>query len=170
MLGNLDENPGSPHRPSLRFAIARVGEPHPFETLYRRAPLDKPAAVANFWRTIIEMEPGYESAKEHLVVIVLDTRIFPVGYNLVAIGGLRECICHPREVLRPCVISAGHGFVLCHNHPSGDPSPSSADHRITSRIRDSATLLQIEFFDHVIVGNETVHSPGFYSFREAGLL
>ena len=52
-----------------------------------------------------------------------------------------------------------------HNHPSGDPNPSEADHRITRRLKEAATILQIQLLDHVIVGDGR-----WFSFKEAGVV
>ena len=64
------------------------------------------------------------------------------------------------------------GFVLVHNHPSGDPSPSQADIRATRQLREAAKVVQLDLLDHVIVG-QAEHDPagtGYYSFAESGLL
>ena len=72
---------------------------------------------------------------------------------------------HPIRVLGlKFVIYAGYGFVLVHNHPSGNTNHSEADLQITKRLATAAQILQINFLDHVIVGR------GFFSFQEAGLL
>ena len=75
-------------------------------------------------------------------------------------------MCHPREILRPVVVAAGYAFVIAHNHPSGEPSPSDSDRRVTQRIKDAASTLMVRLLDHVVIG-----SPGrYFSFREAGLV
>ena len=75
-------------------------------------------------------------------------------------------MCHPREILRPVVVAAGYAFVIAHNHPSGEPSPSDSDRRVTQRIKDAASTLMVHLLDHVVIG-----SPGrYFSFREAGLV
>ena len=57
-----------------------------------------------------------------------------------------------------------------HNHPSGDPTPSEADRRLTKNIREAAGILQINLLDHVIVGSPGAVRQPYFSFREAGLL
>ena len=59
-----------------------------------------------------------------------------------------------------------------HNHPSGDPAPSSADLQVTRRLREAATAVDIELTDHLIIGTKASDPTGrgFYSFRDAGLL
>jgi DNA repair protein RadC len=62
------------------------------------------------------------------------------------------------------------GFVLVHNHPSGVASPSEADLQLTKRLVSAAGILQINFLDHVIVGQAMSGGKSFFSFQEAGLL
>jgi DNA repair protein RadC len=61
-------------------------------------------------------------------------------------------------------------FVLVHNHPSGNPAPSEADMRLTRRLTVGARILQINMLDHVIVGQSFEGRPGYFSFKEAGLI
>ena len=69
-------------------------------------------------------------------------------------------------------MTAASKIVLVHNHPSGDPQPSAADHRITKIIREAGEVMQIELLDHVIIGctEDDPAGAGFYSFRSAGLI
>jgi len=142
-----------------------VGEPLLAHYGASRAPLDEPAKAFEFWQTVVATEPAFEADKEHLVAILLDTKLRPTGYHVVSVGSLNEAVAHPREILRAAVVASAYGIVLMHNHPSGDPAPSEADRRVTSRVRDGADLLQIRFLDHVIAGEST-----HFSFREAGLV
>jgi len=153
----------------LRFTICRVGEATPPDYDAKTA-LDSPQAIENFWRSIIAARPDHESDKEHLVAILVNAKMRPVGYHVIAIGSLNECIAHPREILRPAIVVAAYAFVLTHNHPSGDPAPSQADQRLTRKLHDAAELLEIRLLDHVIVGDAAVGSRAYYSFREAGIL
>jgi DNA repair protein RadC len=88
-------------------------------------------------------------------------------------GTTTQTLASPREVFRAAVREPGTTAIVCaHNHPSGDPQPSSADVHVTRLIRDAARAVEIDFIDHVIVGRcETdPNSRGHYSFREAGIL
>jgi len=154
----------------LRFTINRIGEPSLQELAAAKTSLDSPASVVDFWQSIIAARPDHEPDKENLVTIQLNTRLRPIGYHLVALGGLNESIAHPREILRPAILVAAHGFVLAHNHPSGDPSPSEADRRLTRRLQEASELLQLRFVDHVVVGEQNASITSHYSFREAGML
>jgi DNA repair protein RadC len=72
--------------------------------------------------------------------------------------------------LRPVITRGAYGFVLIHNHPSGDPSPSRADEMVTRRLVEAAELMQVKFLDHVIIGRPSPGRAAFYSFRSAGLI
>jgi len=124
--------------------------------------------VTGAWKTNFEL--SYETEKENLVAILLDTKLRPKGYHLVALGSLNECTAHPREIFRPVIVHNSFAFILAHNHPSGVPQPSEADRRLTAKLRDGADLLQINFIDHVIIGSHAPSHLPFYSFRNAGLL
>ena len=79
---------------------------------------------------------------------------------------------HPREVFRAAIETSASAVVCVHNHPSGDPSPSAADVRVTRTLREAAQTVDIALLDHVIVG-DAAHDPtglGYYSFRDAGVL
>lgn len=128
-----------------------------------------PQNCVDFWRQTIETQAWFDSEKECVVVLALDHRKKLKGYNLVSIGTCNESYCGPSEVFRPVILSAAKSFVLMHNHPSGDPSPSSADHDVTRRMKQGANIFAIEFTDHVVVGGKDF-GEGYFSFREAGLL
>ncbi len=57
---------------------------------------------------------------------------------------MNESIAHPREIFRPAVIASAYAVIVVHNHPSGDPSPSQADHSLTRRLAEAAELMQIK--------------------------
>ena len=108
--------------------------------------------------------------KESLRVILLDTRYHLVRIQEVSLGSLNESIAHPRDVFRPAVISSAYAVIVVHNHPSGDPSPSQADHSLTRRLGEAAELLQIKLLDHIIIGAPADGRSPYFSFKEAGVL
>lgn len=107
---------------------------------------------------------------ESLRVVVVNARLRVKAVEEVSKGTINETVAHPRDVVRVCLIHREYGFVLVHNHPSGDPRPSSADLDFTLKIRDAARLLQVEFLDHVILGIAGDGHEPYYSFKEAGYL
>ncbi|HWA08377.1 MAG TPA: DNA repair protein RadC [Opitutaceae bacterium] len=90
----------------------------------------------------------------------------------VTSGTATAALAHPREVFREAVRTAAAAIICVHNHPSGDPTPSSADLQVTRQLREAARALDIELLDHVIVGQPSADplGLGYYSFRTAGLL
>ncbi len=129
-------------------------------------PLDSPEAIFEL--------VGPEMARldqESLRVVLLNAKNRLIQVVEVSRGTVDQAIAHPRDILKPAIQFSASSFVLVHNHPSGDPSPSSADYRVTRNVRESAKLMQIDFVDHVIVGAESVSSDEpYYSFRESGLI
>jgi hypothetical protein len=73
-------------------------------------------------------------------------------------------LAHPREIFRPAITHSAFAFVLVHNHPSGAAKPSEADLRITKRVASGARILQINFLDHVIVGQAVAGRLGYFQF------
>ena len=108
--------------------------------------------------------------KESLRIILLDTRYNYVRVEEVSLGSVNESIAHPRDVFRPAIIYSAYAVVVVHNHPSGDPSPSQADHSLTRRLREVAELLQIKLLDHVIIGAPAEGRLPYFSFKEMGAL
>jgi len=103
--------------------------------------------------------------QEQFRVLLLDSKHRVEREVLVAMGGLNAAVVHPREVLRPAILSAAAAMVMVHNHPSGDPEPSEEDLRLTARFADACRLMGIELLDHVILG-----AAAHVSLRERGLL
>jgi len=138
------------------------------ETAYRKMPeCSSPREALEYWKRYIATAGNFNPDVESLVALALNTRMRVRGHYLVSIGGLNEAIAHPREVFRAAVIGAAYAIVLMHNHPSGDPTPSEVDRRITRRFVEVGELLQIKLQDHVIVGDQ--ENP-YFSFREDGML
>ena len=87
-------------------------------------------------------------------------------------GTATATLAHPREVFRAAVRESSSAIVCVHNHPSGDPAPSSADVQVTRQLREAAKAVDIQLLDHVIVGR-AANDPlnrGYYSFRDAGMI
>ncbi|MCB1164121.1 MAG: DNA repair protein RadC [Candidatus Krumholzibacteriia bacterium] len=103
--------------------------------------------------------------QEQFRVLLLDSKHRVEREVLVAMGGLNAAVVHPREVLRPAILSAAAAMVMVHNHPSGDPEPSEEDLRLTARFHDACRLMGIELLDHVILGGAE-----HVSLRERGLM
>lgn len=103
--------------------------------------------------------------REHFVVLHLDARNGLIGIETVSIGTLTATIVHPREVLKAALLCNSAGFIVAHNHPSGDSAPSPEDRDTTSRLAKAGLLMGIPLLDHIII---SVNS--YFSFREKNLL
>ena len=108
--------------------------------------------------------------QEVLRVVLLDARQRLITMIDVTKGGLNESLAHSREIFRPVISHSAYSFILVHNHPSGDSSPSEADLRLTRRISEAARILQIQLLDHVIIGQPMNDRQGYFSFKESGAL
>ena len=124
---------------------------------------DTPDTAADYWRQHVATNPYFNPEAECLVVILLNTRRRVKGHQLVTIGTMDTILVHPREVFRVAVISSAAAVLLMHNHPSGDPTPSEADIKVTRDLIRAGQLLKIDVIDHVIMGN-----PNRSSLRELG--
>jgi DNA repair protein RadC len=80
-------------------------------------------------------------------------------------GTIDHAIVYPRRIIEAALEARAAGLILVHNHPSGDPSPSDDDRRLTRSIQEAARPLDIRVLDHIIVGRE-----GYCSFAERKLL
>ena len=90
--------------------------------------------------------------QEHFVLMVLDSRRRVIGINEVSVGTLSASLVHPREVFRAAILLNGAAVIVSHNHPSGDPSPSSEDREATRRLQRAGELLGIPVADHIVIG------------------
>jgi DNA repair protein RadC len=90
--------------------------------------------------------------QEHLRVVLLNVRNQVVGVNEVYVGNVGGAVVRSAEVLRPAVRENCFSIILVHNHPSGDPTPSADDVRVTKHLIDAAKLLDIGLLDHIILG------------------
>lgn len=102
-------------------------------------------------------------ACEEFWVLGLDVRHRLVFENCVARGSLTGVEVHPREVFRPLIRAAAASVLFCHNHPSGDPTPSRQDVELTGRLREVGELCGISVIDHVVVA-----ADGYVSLAERG--
>lgn len=108
--------------------------------------------------------------QEQVMCVTLDTRLRHTGSTVISMGTVSEATAHPRDVLRPVITRGAFGFILIHNHPSGDPTPSRADERVTLNLVEASKMMQVAFLDHVIIGRPSAGRLPFYSFRAAGVI
>jgi DNA repair protein RadC len=95
-----------------------------------------------------------EADREHLVTLLLDSKNQVIGLNVVSVGILDSALVHPREIFKPAILANAASIILCHNHPSGDPTPSIEDKRVTERVFEAGKIIGIDVIDHVVVGEK----------------
>ena len=111
----------------------------------------------------VYMEELRYKKKEIFRVVLLNTKNVIIGSKDISEGSLNASIVHPREVFLEAIKKSANKMILMHNHPSGDPTPSSEDINITKRLISAGQIVGIEILDHVIIGDGS-----FYSFKENG--
>ena len=136
------------------------------EELQRESPvLDNPEAV-------VALLKGQNLVKdvETLQVLLLNTRrrLIRVAEE-ISDGTIDTLLVHPREVFKAAIAANAAAIVLVHNHPSGDPTPSEADIKVTRDLIRAGQLLKIDVLDHVIIGRATTErAKAYVSLRELG--
>ena len=106
-------------------------------------------------------------AQEAFTVITLNTKNRVIDRHLVTVGLANASLAHPREVFRPALLDGAAAIIAAHNHPSGDPTPSAEDLKITRQLVEAGKILDVKILDHVIIGRG---ERPFMSLREAGLV
>jgi len=105
-----------------------------------------------------------KETKEMFLTLHLDGKNRIIAMDLVSVGSLNQSIVHPREVFKTALLSNAASIILIHQHPTGDPNPSSEDLAITRRLKEAGELMGIKVLDHIIIGES------YLSFVERGLL
>jgi DNA repair protein RadC len=124
--------------------------------------------VYQYMKDVLEVYP----VNEVFYVILLNRKNRPLGRVAITSGTATCALAHPREVFRPAIVGGATAIICVHNHPSGDPAPSSADLQLTRQLREAAKIVDIDLIDHVILGHPECDplNVGYYSFRNAGVL
>ena len=108
---------------------------------------------------------------ERVRTLYLNSKNMLIRDEVASEGSIDEAAIYTREVIRRAKDLGAAAIILVHNHPSGDPTPSDADFRMTRRIREAADVVGIKFLDHVIIGcHSDSRALPYFSFREAGVL
>jgi len=126
--------------------------------------LSTPAAAAELARDLLR---EHDDDKEHFWAILLNAQNHYLLHTEGSVGTQSASLVHPREVLGPALREGASSVILIHNHPSGDPTPSREDLRLTRQLRDAAAMLDLNLHDHIIIGNGTA---SWVSMAERGLI
>ncbi|RIE01692.1 DNA repair protein RadC [Cohnella faecalis] len=128
--------------------------------LYPQRKISSPQDAAEIFRQFIG-----EFDRESFCILCLNTKNEPTALHQVSFGTLNASLVHPRETFKLAILANSASIIACHNHPSGEPTPSQEDIQLTERLRDTGTLIGIELLDHIVLGN-----GNFVSLKERGLM
>ena len=150
---------GTNRQYKLKEVCIRLAEGHP---LYSDVPLSSPTAALDVMRKELSQ---YD--REVLCVVNLNNKLKPINFNIVSMGSINGSIAAIPNILKSGILSNAYGFLLLHNHPSGDVTPSKDDIQTTRRCVEAGKIMDIPCLDHVIVGGST---GSMFSFRESGMV
>jgi antirestriction protein ArdC/proteasome lid subunit RPN8/RPN11 len=126
--------------------------------------ISSPDTASDFFHSVMDKIHDQEA----MVVAFLNTRNRVIDYEEVSLGTINSSIIHPREVFRNAILNKANSVILCHNHPSGDTTPSNDDRQTTKRLQETGEILGIPVIDHVIING--LNRNQVYSFRANGVL
>lgn len=126
----------------------------------KKVQFTNPATVAAYY-----MENMRHLSKEQVILIMLDAKLRMMQEKVISIGTVCESMLSPREIFIDALREEAVNIMLLHNHPSGDPEPSSQDLKITRRIKELGILLHLPLLDHIIIGDNC-----YRSMKETGVL
>lgn len=113
-----------------------------------RVTIGSPSSVAALY-----MEEMRHMDREHLKIVILDTKHRIIGDYILSIGTVNSTLIQPREVFIHALKRDAVTIIMLHNHPSGNPEPSPQDLDVTKRIRDAGDLIGVRLLDHIIIGD-----------------
>jgi DNA repair protein RadC len=142
---------------ALELGKRLSGEPTP-----RHLKVTSPQDLVNYFQPRLQ-----HLRKEVFKAVLLNTKHQMLKDITVSEGSLSASLVHPREAFLPAIKESAAAVIFLHNHPSGDPTPSIEDKELTLRLAEVGQLIGISVLDHIIIGSG---SPGYISFRDAGLL
>jgi len=103
--------------------------------------------------------------REHFCALILNAKNHVMAKENISIGTLNSSSVHPRELFKAAIRRSAAAIILIHNHPSGDPAPSSEDLEVTAKLVEAGKIVGIQVLDHIIIGDNI-----FVSFKAKGLI
>lgn len=122
--------------------------------------ISSPGDAASYMMSMLRHE-----THEKFLIMMLNTKNYLTGVRQVSEGSLTSAIVHPRECFAPAIVAHAATIIAVHNHPSGDPAPSTEDRQLTDTLDNAGEIMGIPLMDHIIIGDGR-----YYSFREHGNL
>ncbi len=114
---------------------------------------------------VVQMLPYRDEKIEHFVALYIDNKNNLVSQRVISSGTIDQTPVYPREIIRHALLEQASGVIIAHNHPGGDPKPSTQDIELTKRLGEACRTMDIRMLDHVIVSR-----GGHFSFQAQGLL
>ena len=143
-------------------AALELGKRLSGEPAQRNFKVTSPQDLVNYFQPRLQ-----HLRKEVFKAVLLNTKHQMLKDVTVSEGSLSASLVHPREAFLPAIKESAAAVIFLHNHQSGDPTPSTEDKELTLRLAEVGQLVGINVLDHIIIGTGT---PGYLSFRDAGLL
>lgn len=122
--------------------------------------LVSPESIFLYLKDQLEMK-----TQEHFIALYLNTKAELIKKETLFVGSLNTSLVHPREIFKHAVLSSAASIVIVHNHPSGDPTPSTNDIDVTRMIDKNSVMMDIKLVDHIIIGRNK-----YFSFKEKGII
>ena len=104
------------------------------------------------------------AAEEYAYCFALDTKYHLMGVFEVSHGNVNGSIVSPREIFQKLLLLGAVSFILVHNHPTGDPTPTREDSAVTENVRQAGNLLGVNLLDHIVIGD----NGNYYSYSQEG--
>jgi DNA repair protein RadC len=120
---------------------------------------NEPHAAARYLHELVA-----DACQEVMGALMLDGRHRAIGHHIAYRGTLNRAAVEPRGLLVPALLANAASYIVFHNHPSGDPTPSAEDLCFTRRLAEASELVGISLLDHIILGEK----PRYVSLRERG--
>lgn len=112
--------------------------------------MDDPDQIVRMMLAVYKMD---DLAEESVYMLTMNAKCDVTGVFMIGKGDTTTCICSVRDMMTRALLAGATGFILVHNHPTGDPTPSDIDMQLTKRAATVGALLQVQMLDSLIVGN-----------------
>jgi len=122
--------------------------------------VNNPQSIADYF-----MEEVRHLDNENVLLLLVDTKCSLIKTEHLSKGSVNRALISTRDIFMTAIRNKASGIILIHNHPSGDPTPSSSDIDITLRIKQAGELMEIPLFDHIIIGDKR-----YISLKQNGLI
>jgi len=129
-------------------AVQEMGRRHMAERLRNKSALEDPQAVRDYLKALLRHEQH-----EVFGCLFMDSRHQVLTFEALFHGSIDNTSVHPRQVVKRALANNAAAVILCHNHPSGNATPSQADRRLTKRLQEALLLVDVRVLDHFIVGD-----------------